>query len=108
MNVVAIVVAAATPIAPPICWLVLIRPDATPASDWPDAGERADRHRHEREREPDAAQQERREQIPEVVAVHRQLRVEHEPAGGQRETGGQHRADADAGHERLRDVRRRR
>ena len=34
MNVVAIVVAAATPIAPPICWLVLISPDATPASLW--------------------------------------------------------------------------
>ena len=33
LNVVAIVVAAATPIAPPICWLVLIRPDAIPASD---------------------------------------------------------------------------
>jgi len=33
VNVVAIVVAAATPIAPPICWLVLIRPDATPASE---------------------------------------------------------------------------
>ena len=32
MNVVAIVVAAATPIAPPICWLVLISPEAIPAS----------------------------------------------------------------------------
>ena len=29
---VAIVVAAATPIAPPICWFVLIKPDAIPAS----------------------------------------------------------------------------
>jgi hypothetical protein len=32
VNVVAIVVATARPIAPPICWLVLSRPDATPAS----------------------------------------------------------------------------
>ena len=34
MNVVAIVVATATPIAPPICCVVLIRPDAMPASAW--------------------------------------------------------------------------
>ena len=32
MSVAAIVVAAATPIAPPICWVVLIRPEAMPAS----------------------------------------------------------------------------
>jgi hypothetical protein len=31
VSVVVIVVATATPIAPPICWLVLISPDATPA-----------------------------------------------------------------------------
>ena len=33
MNVVATVVARATPIAPPTCCVVLISPDATPASD---------------------------------------------------------------------------
>ena len=32
VNVVAMVVAAATPTAPPICWLVLISPEAIPAS----------------------------------------------------------------------------
>ena len=32
VSVVATVVATATPIAPPTCWVVLISPDATPAS----------------------------------------------------------------------------
>jgi hypothetical protein len=32
VTVAAIVVMTATPIAPPICWVVLISPDATPAS----------------------------------------------------------------------------
>ncbi len=43
MRVMKIVEAMAVPIAPPICWLVLMRPDASPASCGSDAGERGDR-----------------------------------------------------------------
>ena len=48
----------ASPIAPPICWFVLISPDASPASSRFDARERGDRHGHEREAEPDPDQDE--------------------------------------------------
>ena len=47
VRLLAIVVRIASPTAPPICWEVLIRPDAGPAS----CGDRGDRHGHEREPE---------------------------------------------------------
>jgi len=105
VTVVATVGASATPIAPPICWLVLISPEAMPASAGRDAGQRADRHRNEREGEPDSAEQELGEQIGEVVTVHRKLREQHECRRRQRQPDRQHRADAYPGDKRLRDGR---
>ena len=67
------------------------------------AGERSDRHRHECEGEPDAAEDEGREQVGEVRPVYRQLRVQHEAGGREGHAHRQHEADADAGDECLRD-----
>ena len=47
-----------------------------------------------------------REQVAEVVPVHRQPREQHERDRRQREPDRQHAPDADAGHERLRERRR--
>ena len=57
VRLLAIVVRIASPTAPPICWEVLIRPDAGPAS----CGDRGDRHGHERE--PEGRQQRRAEHV---------------------------------------------
>ena len=57
------------PSAPPICWLVLISPDASPASPEVDARERRDRDRDEGEAEPDPDEDEADEQVSEVRAV---------------------------------------
>ena len=72
--VVAIVESAAMPSAPPICCVVLIRPEASPASRRLDARERRDRDRHEREAEPEPDQQEPGQQVTEVRPADRDLR----------------------------------
>ena len=51
----AIAARTARPSAPPICWLVLIRPEARPGLVRLDARHRGDRHRHEREAEAEGA-----------------------------------------------------
>ena len=84
-SVAAIALTAAMPIAPPIWRLVLTSPEAMPGVGALDTGEARDRDRDEREPEPGAAEHEGREQIPEVVAVHRQ-------AGEQRDRDARKRA----------------
>ena len=71
-TVAAIALAAAMPIAPPICRLVLTSPEATPASARFDSRQARDRHGDERQPHAGAAEDEGREQVPEVVAVDRQ------------------------------------
>ena len=62
----------ATPSAPPTCWVVLIRPEARPESSVLDAFECADRHRDEREAEPETGHDQSRHQIGQIA--HRQPR----------------------------------
>ena len=71
----------------------------------PHTGQRADRHRDEGERHPDPTEQEGREDVPEVVSVHRKLGVEHEPRRGEQQPERKHALDSDPERERLRDVR---
>ena len=105
-RVVATVVRIATPSAPPICWDVLISPDASPASLRLDARERGDRDRDEGEAEPDADQEEAGQQVGDVRAVDRDLREVDEPGGEQPHAAREHGLDAELRHERLRDARR--
>ena len=68
-----------------------------------DAGEPADRHRHERQRQAEPADDERREQVAEVVPVDRQPREQHQRDRRQREPGRKHVPDAEPRDEPLRD-----
>ena len=65
----AIVERTATPSAPPICCVVVISPDATPASFVGDAGHCADGYRHEREAEANASQEESGQQRAHVRSI---------------------------------------
>jgi hypothetical protein len=49
--------------------------------------------------------QEGREEVPEVVALHRQPRVEHKSAGAEQQPGHERHAQADSQRHQLRDVR---
>ncbi len=63
VRLLATVARIARPSAPPTCWEVLIRPEASPASCGRGAGDRGDRHGHEREPEPDRGEQRRAEHV---------------------------------------------
>ena len=76
VAVVAMVESAAMPSAPPICWDVLISPDARPGLRRLDARERRDRDRHEREADAERDEQEAGQQVGHVRAVDRDLREE--------------------------------
>ncbi len=102
------VVMAARPTAPPICWLVLIRPEAAPASVARGPGQGGDRIGHEGQPQTEAGQQEAGQQVRHVAAVHRQPRVEQQGDHDEQQADRQHDARADAVDEPLRDDRRRR
>ncbi len=102
VRVVDTVVRIASPIPPPICWLVLMSPDArpasllvTPVSAAMDTGTK--------EPEPDTGQQKAGKETPEIVAVDRDLREVGEAPTEQGEAHDQHRLHADARDQRLRD-----
>ena len=103
VRVVATVVRRARPSAPPICWLVLMSPDARPASGPSTPGERGDRDRHEREAHADADDQEAGQQVDRVGAVDRHLGEVDEPDREQGHSDHQHGLDAQLGDETLRD-----
>ena len=86
-------VATATPIAPPICWLVLISPEATPASAWLTPVSAPIVIGTNASASPMPPREERREEIPEVVPSHRQPRVEEERGADKQQAGRQHDAD---------------
>src|SRR5205823_7223351 len=50
----------------------------------------------------EAAEQERGEQIPEVLTRGREARLEHETCSGEQQADGKYAADADPRHDRLR------
>ena len=69
------------------------------------AGEACDRDRHEGEAEARPADHEGREEVPEVLAVHRHLREQANRDRRERKAHHQRRADADPLDHRLREVR---
>jgi len=70
-----------------------------------DAGEATDRDRNERQRKPDSAEQERGEEIAEVMPMHGQPREEDEGYRREEKPSGQDAADPDPRHQHLRNGR---
>ena len=99
------VLIAASPIAPPICRLVFTSPEATPASARSTPARLAIVTGTKEKPSPVAAEHEGREEIPEVVAVHRHLREQADRDRGEREARHERRPDADPRDHRLREVR---
>ena len=69
-----------------------------------DTRQAGDRHRDERETHAGAAENERREEIPEVVPVHRQPGEQRHRQGGDEQPGDERRPNAHAADDDLRDV----
>ena len=86
-----IVEATATPIAPPICCDVLIRPDAETGLVRLDAGQRGDGDGDERHRDADADEDVAEQQVGREARVDRQLGVHDRAGAEQREPDGHHR-----------------
>ena len=70
-----------------------------------DTGQTGDRHRHERARQADAADDERGKHVAEVAAVGRKPGEQRQRRGRHDEPARQHRADAEPRHEHLCHVR---